>query len=66
MRIAATLLGILAVGFAALGVQAEDAPPSDTSKSTVSQLNLGEYWWGAKINKEDLRGKVVLWETWGS
>ena len=38
----------------------------DTSKSTVDQLRLGEYWWGAKISKEDLRGKVVLFEIWGS
>lgn len=66
MRIAASLLLVLALGLAAPGVRAEDAPTSDTSKSTIDQLDLGTYWWGAEVNKEDLRGKVVLWMTWGS
>ena len=66
MRIAASILFVLAVGYAATLVGAEDAPSSEPVEGTVSQLTLGDYWWGAKINKDDLRGKVVLWETWGS
>ncbi len=66
MRIAATILFVLAVGYAATLVVAEDTLPSEPVEGTVSELTLGEYWWGAKINKDDLRGKVVLWETWGS
>ncbi len=66
MRRAATVLLVLALGLATSGVYAEDAPEGDTSKSTIDQLDLGTYWWGVEINKEDLRGKVILWETWGS
>ncbi len=66
MRTLATATLVLALGLASSGVRAEDAPASDTSKSTVDQLELGTYWWGAKVGIEDLRGKVVLWETWGS
>jgi len=32
----------------------------------VEGLNLGAYWYGAKISHEDLVGKVVLVELWGS
>ncbi|MHC5037289.1 MAG: hypothetical protein ACYTHM_08250 [Planctomycetota bacterium] len=32
----------------------------------ISELNLGKHWYGAKIDKEDLVGKVVLVEIWGS
>ena len=66
MRNAALAVLVLAWGLAAPGARAEDAPAADTSKSTIGQIELGEYWWGAEINKDDLRGKVVLWVTWGS
>ena len=66
MRIAATILFVLALAYAGTLVVAEDAPSSEPVEGTVSELTLGDYWWGAKINKDDLRGKVVLWETWGS
>ncbi len=29
-------------------------------------LTLGTYWYGAQIDKADLKGKVVLVEIWGS
>jgi hypothetical protein len=35
-------------------------------KGHISELNLGEYWFGTKVEKEDLIGKVVLFEVWGS
>jgi hypothetical protein len=56
----------LALFLAGARARAEDAPAADTGKSTIEQIEPGEYWWGAEITKEDLRGKVVLWVTWGS
>ncbi|MDA1194419.1 MAG: hypothetical protein O2894_04475 [Planctomycetota bacterium] len=62
----------LVVGFAlvlALGCGAaadEGQGPGDTSQSTLAQVGLGDYWYGAKLEKEDLVGKVVLFEIWGS
>ena len=32
----------------------------------VDGLDLGTYWFGAEIDLEALRGKVVLVEIWGS
>lgn len=32
----------------------------------IRDLNLGEYWYGAQIDMNDLKGKVVLVEIWGS
>lgn len=34
--------------------------------SKVEDLDLGTYWYGTEISKEDLKGKVVLVEIWGS
>ena len=34
--------------------------------ATIDELNLGAYWYGPKITKKDLAGKVVLVELWGS
>ena len=34
--------------------------------SSVDEVRLGEYWYGKKIDKKDLIGKVVLMEIWGS
>jgi len=67
MRTAATLFLVSVLCLAAPLARAEDAPAGpDTSRSTVAQLELGEYWWGAEVNKDDLGGKVVLWVIWGS
>ena len=32
----------------------------------IDNLDLGEYWYGSQITHEDLIGKVVLVEIWGS
>jgi len=32
----------------------------------ISGLNIGAHWYGAEIDKADLKGKVVLVEIWGS
>lgn len=39
---------------------------NDTTNSTIANLVLGEYWFGAQIEAGDLEGKVVLFEIWGS
>lgn len=39
------------------------AQPSD---ETLANLKFGEYWFGTKIAHEDLEGKVVLFEMWGT
>ena len=63
---ATPLVLALVLAFAAMAVGDEGQGPGDTSKSTIDQVNLGTYWYGAKIAKEDLKGKVVLFELWGS
>ena len=40
--------------------------PVDPGPITVSDLNLGKHWFGPEVTKQDLRGKVVLVEIWGS
>ncbi len=37
-----------------------------SEKGRVEELNLGTYWYGPKVTKDDLVGKVVLVELWGS
>jgi hypothetical protein len=32
----------------------------------ISGLNIGTHWYGAEIDTNDLKGKVVLVEIWGS
>ena len=64
---AAVLLGTaLAAGTAFRATAEEGQGPGDTSKSTVAQLQLGDYWYGKRITNADLEGKVVLFEIWGS
>ncbi|MDF1702322.1 MAG: hypothetical protein P1V36_14315 [Planctomycetota bacterium] len=56
----------LVLGLALAATADEGQGPGDTSKSTLGQVTLGDYWYGAKITKEDLQGKVVLFDIWGS
>ncbi len=64
---AAVLLGTaVAIGAAFDATAGEGQGPGDTSKSTIGQLQLGDYWYGKRIAKADLEGKVVLFEIWGS
>jgi len=51
---------VLAIGLSIGGghrVTAEDR--------TIDQLNVGTYWQGPKIDRADLKGKVVLVWLWG-
>ena len=56
----------LVLGLALAAHADEGQGPGDTSKSTLSQVDLGEHWYGKKIELGDLTGKVVLMEIWGS
>lgn len=59
----ACLAGLaLAIGLA----QADEGQGPADADAHIKDLNLGTYWYGAEVNKEDLRGKVVLVEIWGS
>jgi len=42
------------------------APAATSSQVAIDRLLLGTYWWGAKVTKADLEGRVVLWVAWGS
>ena len=57
---AATALALCA-GYAPAGGQG-----TVKGRPTLDGLNLGTYWYGAEIDKSDLKGKVVLVEIWGS
>ena len=61
MRITFCLLA-LAVTLYAGGGQGPVSP----GPIEIQDLNIGTYWYGAKITNKDLLGKVVLVETWGS
>ena len=45
---------------------AEGQGPITGGDVHIDDLNLGEYWYGAEIDKNELKGKVVLVELWGS
>ena len=67
MRILTIALLAAAIGLGAPSFAEEGpGPDADTANSTLETLSLGEYWFGAEISKEDLEGKVVLFELWGS
>ena len=57
--LAMTLLGALALPEGGQG-------PVDAGPVTVSQLSLGKHWFGKRISRDDLKGRVVLFEIWGS
>ena len=60
MRILPVLLAA-----AALAAGESGQGPADEN-ARVEGLQLGTYWYGARISPEDLAGKVVLVEIWGS
>ena len=58
---------LAALGIATLGLaRAEEGQGPADPNAHIKDLNLGTYWYGAELGKEDLRGKVVLVEIWGS
>ena len=54
---------LAAVGLAVAG---GGQGPVKSDNVRVDELRLGEYWYGAQLTHEDLIGKVVLVEIWGS
>ena len=59
-----TRASVLAMALFALATfRADAAPPDDI---TIDDLKLGTYWYGPKVSKKDLLGKVVLVEIYGS
>lgn len=62
MKVPASALMLLALTCACIPAHAEE--PAKTS--WISDLQLGDHWYGAEISHDDLVGKVVLFEIWGS
>ena len=63
----------LAFGFASLLIlgsafwaRADEGQGTAEPDATTARLNIGTHWFGAEVKKEDLAGKVVLVELWGS
>ena len=63
----------LAIGLASLVIlgtafwaRAGEGQGTAEPNSTTDRLDIGTYWFGAEVKKEDLAGKVVLLEIWGS
>ena len=66
-RITLSLAALAVLGIATFGLaRAEEGQGPADPDAHVKDLNLGTYWYGAQVNKDDLRGKVVLVEIWGS
>ena len=51
---------------AAMALAVFASPTRPDTEITIEDLNLGKYWYGAQIDANDLKGKVVLVEIWGS
>lgn len=67
MRQLALALLVSALCFPGAALADEGTEPADEAEtSTIDDLFLGEHWFGAEIEDEDLIGKVVLFEIWGS
>ena len=69
-RLGAVLPATLAIAMLALGtavaVADEGQGPVEGDVVRIEDMRLGDYWYGAEISQEDLVGKVVLVELWGS
>lgn len=42
------------------------ASSAQGKNDTLENLKFGEYWFGKEVTHEDLEGKVVLFEMWGT
>jgi len=50
----------------ALAIPGSGQGPVDPGPIATRDLNLGKHWFGKQISRDDLKGKVVLFEIWGS
>ena len=61
---------LAALGAAAIGHAQEKLPPGRGPQGQgpvrVADLDFGTHWFGPELRQEDLVGKVVLVELWGS
>ncbi len=60
-----TLFGAALIAVAAVAVLPGGGEPVQVD-AHIRDLNFGSYWYGAQIDPNDLKGKVVLVEIWGS
>lgn len=61
-----TTLAAAAAALAVAGTTGHAAAAPQEKESRIEDLRLGEYWFGPEIDTDDLIGKVVLVEIWGS
>ena len=66
MRFAPLLLTAALAATATLAGAEQGQGPVEGDNVHIDGLNLGEYWYGKSVTKQDLVGKVVLFEMWGS
>lgn len=57
-------VGLAGVEFSANALEGGQGTAAPDTR--VEGLRLGEYWYGSQITHDDLIGKVVLVELWGS
>jgi cytochrome oxidase Cu insertion factor (SCO1/SenC/PrrC family) len=59
-------LAALLVFGSAFHARADEGQGEADPNATTAGLDIGTHWFGAEVKKEDLAGKVVLVELWGS
>ena len=59
------LLAAGAVGVLGLVLSTVTAEPPPAEVNIKDALKYGKYWYGPKISKKDLAGRVVMVEDWG-
>ena len=62
MRVLASAVVALVLSAVCTLAQAEEP----AKESRIADLELGDHWFGAKVSHDDLVGRVVLFEIWGS
>eukprot|EP00752_Nemacystus_decipiens_P014470 g12879.t1 len=64
-KIAAPLFAIALLLSLTTLTQAENALPTNEDGFTLDEVSLGEHVMGPKLEADDLKGKVVVFEYWG-
>ena len=59
------LFGAAVLAVATVAVLPDAGEPAQVD-AHIRDLNFGSYWYGAQVEPNDLKGKVVLVEIWGS
>ena len=66
MRNTLLALALALAGAGAVVLAADGQGPVDPGPIKIEDANLGIHWFGPEISHKDLRGKVVLFEIYGS